>query len=218
MATFGEIKARVLDNLADDSLSSVVDGSLGFVNTAMRRLEKKNNLLYMVKSSRTDFGSFSPESDVYTSVSKMKRILSVYYVRDGVKIYLHKLDYEDLEARSTLDEKITAPPTYFAIKSMGTSQKITIELDTIPDDTYTVGVRFIAYSDDLSEDGDENWLTSNAPELLVFGAMLEAEVYIENDERTAIWLAKFNYEVEMLTLLDNEMAFNRDGRQQFEVI
>lgn len=217
MATFGEIKERVLDNLVDDSLSSVVDGPLGFVNTAMRRLEKKNDLLYMVKTSRGEFGPFNTSTDTYTSSSKVKRILRVYYVRDGVKIDLHKVDYEDLDAMCSLDEKTVAPPTYYAIKSMGASQAITIELDTIPDDTYTVGTRFIAYSEDLSGDGDENWLTSNAPELLVFGALLEAEVYIENDERAAIWLAKYNYEVEALTMLDNTMSFNRDGRQQFQV-
>lgn len=37
-----------------------------------------------------------------------------------------------------------------------------------------------------------NWLTINAPDLLTYGALLEAEAFLKNDGRVALWTSAYN--------------------------
>lgn len=41
-----------------------------------------------------------------------------------------------------------------------------------------------------------NWLTSNAPDLLLYGALIEAESYLVNDPRIAIWKAQYEQAID----------------------
>ena len=59
-----------------------------------------------------------------------------------------------------------------------------------PDQSYTYDIGFYAYSD-LMTVTESNWWLTNAWELLLYGALLQAEPYIINDARTATWKAYF---------------------------
>lgn len=43
----------------------------------------------------------------------------------------------------------------------------------------------------LSTDNETNWFTENAPDLLLFAALIEAEPYLMNDQRAALWEQKY---------------------------
>jgi hypothetical protein len=59
-----------------------------------------------------------------------------------------------------------------------------------PDGEYTLTLRYFAkpraLRDPLLQDGS-NWLTTNAPDLCLYGALLEAESFLKNDSRIAVW-------------------------------
>ena len=71
-----------------------------------------------------------------------------------------------------------------------------IQLAPIPDSDYTVEMafyeKFTPLGDGTSGTVTSNWLTTNAPDVLLYGALLEAEPFIKNDERIALWLNAFN--------------------------
>ena len=71
-----------------------------------------------------------------------------------------------------------------------------IQLAPIPDSDYTVEMafyeKFTALGDGTSGTVTSNWLTTNAPDVLLYGALLEAEPFIKNDERIALWLNAYN--------------------------
>ena len=53
---------------------------------------------------------------------------------------------------------------------------------------YSVVGQYYAKLTLLRDDGDGiNWLTTNAPDLLLYGSLLEAEPFIKNDPRIPIW-------------------------------
>lgn len=60
-----------------------------------------------------------------------------------------------------------------------------------PDSAYTVKGIYYARLTALSVSNTTNWFTDNAPDLLLWAALAEAEVFLKNDERTALWEAKF---------------------------
>ena len=71
-----------------------------------------------------------------------------------------------------------------------------IQLAPIPDSTYTVEMafyeKFTPLGDGTSGTVTTNWLTTNAPDVLLYGALLEAEPFIKNDERIGLWLNAYN--------------------------
>jgi hypothetical protein len=71
-----------------------------------------------------------------------------------------------------------------------------IQLAPIPDSDYTVEMafyeKFTPLGDGTSGTVTSNWLTTNAPDVLLYGALLEAEPFIKNDERIALWLNAYN--------------------------
>ena len=71
-----------------------------------------------------------------------------------------------------------------------------IQLAPIPDSDYTVEMafyeKFTPLGDGASGTTTSNWLTLNAPDVLLYGALLEAEPFIKNDERVNLWINAYN--------------------------
>lgn len=62
-----------------------------------------------------------------------------------------------------------------------------------PDSTYTVKGTYYKRLDALSTDNETNWFTTNAPDLLLFAALCEAEPFLVNDQRTDLWERKYDF-------------------------
>lgn len=60
-----------------------------------------------------------------------------------------------------------------------------------PDSNYTVtGVYYSRPANlrDTANDAQSNWLIVNAPELVLYGSLLQAEPFLKNDARIQVWL------------------------------
>ena len=82
-----------------------------------------------------------------------------------------------------------------------------IQLAPIPDSTYTIEM---AYYEKFSPLGDgtggtvtSNWLTSNAPDVLLYGALIEAEPFIKNDERIQLWMTAYKESIDKIQKADD---------------
>ena len=71
-----------------------------------------------------------------------------------------------------------------------------IQLAPIPDSDYTVEMafyeKFTPLGDGTSGTVTTNWITKNAPDVILYGSLLEAEPFIKNDERIALWLNAYS--------------------------
>ena len=59
-----------------------------------------------------------------------------------------------------------------------------------------------------------NWITLNAPDILLYGALMEAEPFIKNDERLGIWVNAYNSAV---TKIQNSDAKDRHSGSAMRV-
>jgi hypothetical protein len=64
--------------------------------------------------------------------------------------------------------------------------------------------------DTLSTDNEINWLTVNAPDLLLYASLLEAEAYLMTDERIPLWKEAFEISLEDLNNLSIEGRYSGD--------
>ncbi len=82
-----------------------------------------------------------------------------------------------------------------------------IQLAPVPDSTYTLEMAFYEKFTPLG-DGTEgtitsNWLTNNAPDILLYGSLLEAEPFIKNDERVPVWLTAYGEAIKKIQNADD---------------
>jgi len=79
-----------------------------------------------------------------------------------------------------------AQPTRFTI---GNGE---LKLSPTPDAEYTVVIDYLKGIQPLSEESPSNWVLSSHADLYVYGALLQAEAYLANDERLPIWKLAFD--------------------------
>lgn len=56
-----------------------------------------------------------------------------------------------------------------------------------PDANYPIEILYYEIPALLSDTNQTNWLTEYAPQLILYGALLEATPFLKNDERIAVW-------------------------------
>jgi len=82
-----------------------------------------------------------------------------------------------------------------------------IQLAPIPDSTYTIEMafyeKFTPLGDGTSGTVTSNWLTKNAPDVILYGALIEAEPFIKNDERIQLWLTAYKEAIDKIQKADD---------------
>ena len=83
-----------------------------------------------------------------------------------------------------------------------------IQLAPIPDSAYYLEMafyeKFTSLGDGTSGTVTSNWLTLNAPDILLYGALMEAEPFIKNDERIPVWLNGYSSAIDKLQRADSK--------------
>ena len=83
-----------------------------------------------------------------------------------------------------------------------------LELAPIPDTSYSLVMLYYAKPTPLSDSNTSNVFLANAPDALLYGALLEAEPYLMNDNRVAIWSNFYNSALESLNVSDESSEYS----------
>ncbi len=68
-----------------------------------------------------------------------------------------------------------------------------------PDSTYAIAGIYYKQLDLLSASNTTNWFTTNAPEVLLYGALMEAQPFLMNDKRIPVWQQLFNEAIDTIS-------------------
>ena len=79
-----------------------------------------------------------------------------------------------------------------------------IQLGPIPGSVMTLEMLFYKRFDSLSASVATNWLLTNAPDIYLYAAMLEAEPFIMNDERVPLWATALQQAISSMQEQDNK--------------
>jgi hypothetical protein len=77
-----------------------------------------------------------------------------------------------------------------------------------PDSDYSVAGIYYKRLDALSDTNTTNWFITNAPELLLFATLCEAEPYLVNDPRLVVWERKYAQVKDALQRQEDNEAFS----------
>lgn len=80
-----------------------------------------------------------------------------------------------------------------------------------PDSAYTIKGTYYKRLTALSDSNTTNWFTTNAPGILLFAALCEAEPFLKNDERMPLWQAKYDQEKSLIEQEEQRERFSGGG-------
>ena len=90
-----------------------------------------------------------------------------------------------------------------------------ILLGPIPDSVMTMEMDFYKAFDSLSSTTATNWVLDNAPDLYLYGALLNAEPFLVNDERVGTWR---DFVVNAITSIQSADARDRHSGSAMRVL
>jgi hypothetical protein len=170
--TFSGLKTTIADYLNRDDLTSIIPS---FITLAEAKFNRKLRTRQMIKraTATIDTQYFAFPSDWLQAKEFILNTNPITYME-------YVTDKQANELRQDLIIGV-GKPTYYTI--VGTQ----IEVIATPDTGYTGELTYYGKIPALSDSNTSNWLLSYAPDLYLYGALLEASPYLKDDERLAVW-------------------------------
>ena len=166
---------------------------------------KLNRVLFVpqmeVRSSTVvDIGSNEPEFITLPSDFQTMRRVRLSSVTGKPRLqFMTGTQTDDLRYSR---DNIPGQPVYFAIT--GTE----LELLPTPNEAYTLEMTYRAMIPALTSSNQTNWLLTMAPDLYLYGTLLEASPYIMNDERLGVWASAVSTVIDQLNIHGERQSFN----------
>jgi hypothetical protein len=99
-------------------------------------------------------------------------------------------------------DNVTDQPVYFSI--VGSE----MELAPTPNDDFDVEILYRANIPAITSDNATNWLLTLAPDLYLYGALLESAAYNKDDARLSVWGTAFQTCLEQLNIHGDRQSSN----------
>lgn len=197
--TYGELKTKIADYLNRDDLTSHIPG---FIETAQRKIERGgeyniNGRIVQVKGYYDCMRarSFTDTSDSEISLpSNFLSPIGLWVLVSGSYTPLSKRLPEEIWTTHPDPTSDTGTPEEYAI-FQGENEII---VRPTPDQSYTFDFQYFKSLGTMSDDSETNTWTTDYWEILLYGALLEAQAFLIADERLGIWLSLFSQSLQSL--------------------
>lgn len=107
------------------------------------------------------------------------------------------LDYVTPSEMSSIRSKYT-PRTPFAYSIVGSA----LEVGPPPDQAYPIEIVYYKQIPYLSVDNETNWLLAEHPDVYLWGSLLMAAPYLNNDDRVGVWGSALSSVLEEIMVSD----------------
>ncbi len=170
--TYSGLKTTIADYLNRDDLTSIVPS---FIALAEAKFNRKLRVRQMVKraTATIDTAFFAFPSDFAQAKEFQLNTSPITYLEFVTE------KQGDLDRQNSYIA--TGKPVKYTI--VGTQ----IEVIPTPDAEYTGELTYYGKITALSDSNTSNWLLAYAPDLYLYGSLLEATPYLKDDERLATW-------------------------------
>lgn len=198
LTSYTELKTSIANYLNRSDLTSVIPD---FITLAESKLNRILRLRVMQKRVSTTTTADDAFIDLPSDFLEMVQ----FFVDSNPNAILDYVNPTEIELNNLQDSSGT--PQQYTI--MGNE----IKLNPIPDSTYTLKLSYFGKIPALSNSNTTNYILSNYPQVYLYGALVEAQPYIINDERLPTWLTLYNEAVQLINRDDEQGRYS--GRTAF---
>ena len=132
-----------------------------------------------------------------------RHTVSLTVTVNNQRVTLHKRVYEYLR-NFWPDQSVTDVPRFYAEYNINN-----FLIAPTPAANYDFELVYNARLDPLSSSNQANWLTANAPQLLLYGVMYHASLYLKNFDKAAEWRGRYTEGLSAFKLEDGGRAMDR---------
>ena len=200
--TYATLVSAITEYLGRDQDSTLTARIPDFITLFEAKANRTLNHPKMETRSTTsvDTSSTSPEFITLPSDFQTMRSVRLSSVTGKPRLaFATKTQIDDY--RYSIDN-VSDQPVYFAI--VGTE----MELAPTPSENYTLEMVYRANISALTSGNTTNWLLTLAPDLYLYGALMEAAPYLKDDNRIAVWASGMQTALEQLNTHGARQSFD----------
>ena len=171
IGTYSELQTAVANWLDRDDLTARVPE---FISLTEGRIIRKIRHLNMEKRATADTVGGERTIQLPTGYLSMRSLKINRSVVNTLEYMSPSVMYDGSESSGT--------PRYYTV------QGDQLALEPVPDSAYEIEMDYYTF-DVLSDSNTTNWLLTDFPDVYLYGSLLQAEAYLVNDARIAIWKA-----------------------------
>ena len=172
ISNYSELKTAIASWLDRTDLTDIIPDFIALAETRHKRDFKIRRMETRVTANTIDGSEFYSLPDDYVAMRNIK-------LNTDPKTPLEFLTPEIMDRLNAGSSKGT--PKAYTIK--GNS----IELRPIPDGVYEIEVSYYKHFTALSDSNTTNDMLTHHPDVYLYGALVEAEPYLQNDKRIQVW-------------------------------
>ena len=191
LTTYTELKTSVGDWLNRSDLTTVIPD---FISLAEAQIERTLRARQMIVRANASFDAQYGAVPADFLEAKSLKLTST-----NPQTPLSFLSIDALDAEMT---KYTGSgkPKFFGI--VGGQLRIV----PTPDSNYTTELTYYAKLSKLSNDNTTNWLLASSPDIYLYGALLQAAPYLQDDARIQTWATLYERALNDLQTADDRGA------------
>ena len=205
-ATLKEDVQRYLERgatLASDPI--VYEQIPRLINLAERRIARELKVQGFINVVTN---TLNAGQSVYSKPDRWRDTISINIgtgATNSTRKVLFTRDYEYLRAYWP-DESQTSEPIFYSDYDYNHWL-----IAPTPDDAYPIEILYYELPPLLDDSTQTNWLTEYAPQLLLYGTLLEATPFLKNDERIGVWQQMYDRSAAMLNGEDLAKILDRSA-------
>jgi hypothetical protein len=192
LANYSDLKTTVANYLGRSDLTSQIPD---FISLAEIRLNRNLRIRQMLKNATASTTGGDPTVGLPSDFLELRDI----YIAGNPRITLSYLSPSAFSRDARADQ--SGRPVFYTMSGAE------FVLAPLPDTTYTLTMLYYAKPTALSDANPSNVFMANAADCLLYGALLEAEPYLMNDARLAVWSQLFGNSIETLNSSDDSSEY-----------
>ena len=189
LSTYAELKTSVADWLNRSDLTAAIADFVTLAESQIERVLRNRNML------TRGTGNITAEYNVLPTDFLDGLTLKLTGTNPITPLQFETLNNLDQLQNTTYLSN--GKPLFYAI--IGSNFRVL----PVPDSTYAYEIDYYAKLAKLSASNTTNWLLTQAPDIDLYGSLLQAAPYLQNDERIPVWVALYTKGIDDLRLADN---------------
>jgi len=142
-------------------------------------------------------GNLAAGTYTYAIPDRWRETISLTYTTvANARKPINQRDYTYLQLFEP-DRSVQGAPRFYAYYDYSN-----VIVSPTPDAAYAFEWSYYAIPPLLSDDQQTNWITNYLPNLLLYGALVQAEAFLKDDTRLATWKAQYEERVQRLNIED----------------
>ena len=191
LTTYAELKTSIGDWLNRSDLTSVIPD---FISLAEAQIERTLRARQMIVRANASFDA------QYGAVpSDFLETKSLKLTSTNPQTPLEFLSIDALDQKAA-EYTASGKPRFFGV--VGGQLRIV----PTPDSTYTTELTYYAKLSKLSTSNTSNWLLSSSPDIYLYGSLLQAAPYLQDDARIQTWATLYERALNELQTADDRSA------------